>query len=696
MRVTVKPTHLANPDAASEVGKTPYAVNVPSAADLKKQMRHKTKTKNSIAPPLTNIERLKRREKSKGKNAEMKAEVAALRRTVRARCNELADLYDKKPRYLMDMFYQRSDQAAKNTYEVNPFNAYKSVVAHERREAGETPLHLLKLQSTITQDYHDLDDEALEKIVEKFKEICDKDKREKLKCPSVKEKMADVAKSVDNIMTVMQGLKTHCGIEFVGLVVKNRPEPFMNPKWLATDGRIHDYLSLILRGWDPTYIGKKVEAFAVAGCDATKIFKSQKDQGEALKQNIVRLVQDGLDQTCGTENQLMQYERFDTTITMRYHVVVEGWPTGIPFQKPSAFGGALEPLFRLRNAWQTGETRFRKLSDEEFQGWLAERTAKIEKGDIIPKARKKRCDAGVKRSEKVKGKERASGGGDDDGEESESGEKDSDEEESESGGSGGDTEVKDAERPKKKTKTTTNPSATTGKPAKKTTKTTRAAKAKVPKKPRITRKNVKSSKLAVDVDADTPDANSGPADTSPPASITPTPSVAEIRPRPQPRPVVPRKPAKPVEEDNSEQVEEGAAPVAPAAPDTVADAVDDTQHDAPEAAPDELQAPSATSTDTFDYSVMDPTLRPDPSNGSPPVASPIGVTVEAPPTHLKRKRKSEQERLQEDAVEHGAMDNKRGRVAVRRRHLGAGSFAPKSKAVDVNSDDEGMADFELC
>ncbi|KAL0563247.1 hypothetical protein V5O48_018825, partial [Marasmius crinis-equi] len=153
-------------------------------------------------PPLTNLECLKRREKRNGKSAEMKAEVAALRRTVCAQCNRLVDLYNKKPQYLMDMFYQHSDQAAKNIYEVNPFNANKSVIAYERREADETPLHLLELQSTIAQDYHDLDNEALEKIVEKFKEIHDEDKREKLKRPSVKEKMADVAKSVDNVMTV--------------------------------------------------------------------------------------------------------------------------------------------------------------------------------------------------------------------------------------------------------------------------------------------------------------------------------------------------------------------------------------------------------------------------------------------------------------------------------------------------------------
>ncbi|KAL0562812.1 hypothetical protein V5O48_019266, partial [Marasmius crinis-equi] len=249
---------------------------------------------------------------------------------------------------------------------------------------------------------------------------------------------------------------------------------------------------------------------------------------------------------------------------MWYHVVIEGWATGIPFQKPSIFGGALEPLFRLQNAWQTSKTCFRKLSDEEFQGWLAERTAKIEKGDIIPKARKKRCDAGVKRGDKVKGKERESGGTDDDGEESKSREKNSDKEESESRRSGGDTEVKDAERPKKKTKTTAGPSTMTRKPAK---KTTTAAKSKAPRKPRITRKNVKSLKPAMNVDTeaqDTPNVNSGPANTLPPALIAPT---VKIRPCPQPRPVVPHKSGKPMEEENSEQAKEGAAPVAPAAPD---------------------------------------------------------------------------------------------------------------------------------
>ncbi|KAL0576684.1 hypothetical protein V5O48_005311 [Marasmius crinis-equi] len=699
--VTVKSSHLANPESVSKVAQVPYSVNVPAAAKLKKLSRVSKNSTN--APPLTNIERLKKREKKKGKAAEIKSEVAALRRMVRARCTELADLYDKKPRYLMDMFYQRSDLAAKDQYEVNPFNAYKSVVAHERREA---PLHLLDLQSAITEDYKELDDDALEKVVEKYKELRDEDKREKIKRPSMREKMADVARTVNRVMTMMQGLKTQNGIEFIGLLVKNRPEAFMNPKWLATDGRIHDYLSLILRGWDPAYIGKKVEAFAVAGCDAAKIFKSQKDQAEALKRHVTRLIQDGLDTTCGTENQAMQYERFDTTITLRYRVIVEGWPQGIPFQKPSAFGGALDPLFRLRNAWQAGEAHFRKMGEEEFQKWQAERAEKIRTGDIVPKTRKKRSDAGVKRSKKGAGEARepTSGGEDGDGSNNEN----------ESGGDG-DAESDDP-RPVKKAKTAcTSKTTTTTKPT-----TKKPAKPKAPRKPRKPRRSSKpaSSNLeAQGLGIDASDANTGPSDVSTPAMTIPT----ESHPRPRPRPVVPRKTVERVEEQEGEHVEgEGICSAPVAAKNSVDDGIPrGDREDAPDAprvpdAPDDHQVPSTKPRAPFDDALIDPSLRPKETNVHVPLPIPeteLTPTFESPPHPVrplspalsgsgsnqgKRKRRSEEERLREDAREHGMNDEKRTRVVTRKRHLGAGSFNPKARGQGVNSDDEGILDYELC
>ncbi|KAL0575882.1 hypothetical protein V5O48_006104 [Marasmius crinis-equi] len=693
--VTVKSSHLANPESVSKVAQVPYLVNVPAAADLKKLSR--VSKNNTNAPSLTNIERLKKREKKMGKAAEIKTEVAALRRMVRARCTELADLYDKKPRYFMDMFYQRSDLAAKDQYEVNPFNAFKSVVAHERREAGEVPLHLLQLQSAIAEDYKELDDDALEKVVEKYKELRDEDKREKIKRPSMREKMANVARTVDRVMTMMRGLKTQNGIEFIGLLVKNRPEPFMNPKWLATDARIHDYLSLILRGWDPAHIGKKVEAFAVAGCDAAKVFKSQKDQAEALKRHVTRLIQDGLDTTCGTENQAMQYERFDTTITLRYRVIVEGWPQGIPFQKPSAFGGALDPLFRLRNAWQAGEAHFRKMNDEEFQKWQADRAEKIRTGDIIPKTRKKRSDAGVKRS-KGEVQEPTSGGKDGDKKGSDSAESYGNENE-QGGDRDAESDVELDERPVKKAKTTSTPKTT------KKAATKKPAKPKAPRKPRKSSKSASAHLEGQGLGPDVSDANSGPSDASPPATTVPT----ESRPRPQPRPVVPRKSVKCVKEQDREHVEGEGICSAPVVAKNSVD--DDIPHGDREDAPDDQQAPSTESRAPFDDALIDPSLRPEDVPLPIPETSELTLTFERPPCPVqpsspalsgsgsnqgKRKRKSEEELLQEDAKEHGMNNEKRTRVVTRKRHLGAGSFNPQARGQGVNSDDEGISDYQLC
>ncbi|KAL0562985.1 hypothetical protein V5O48_019094, partial [Marasmius crinis-equi] len=88
---------------------------------------------------------------------------------------------------------------------------------------------------------------------------------------------------------------------------------------------------------------------------------------------------------------------------MRYGVTIKGWPKGLPFQKPSAFGGALDPLIVLHDAWNTGAAHFRKIGDEEFSKWKAECAEGIRDQTVTMKPRKKRSDAGV--SKKGKGKE---------------------------------------------------------------------------------------------------------------------------------------------------------------------------------------------------------------------------------------------------------------------------------------------------
>lgn len=67
----------------------------------------------------------------------------------------------------------------------------------------------------------------------------------------------------------------------------------------------------------------------------------------------------------------MYYQNFDSNITEKYGVIVENWVLR-KFCSPSDVASRTE-LKMLLAAWQSGTTRFRKLSDEELEEWREKR-----------------------------------------------------------------------------------------------------------------------------------------------------------------------------------------------------------------------------------------------------------------------------------------------------------------------------------
>ena len=60
------------------------------------------------------------------------------------------------------------------------------------------------------------------------------------------------------------------GIEAFFCVVRNTPEYVMDPVWFFTSEALLDYMPTavhIHKPFDIVYVGSKIEAFAVAGCD---------------------------------------------------------------------------------------------------------------------------------------------------------------------------------------------------------------------------------------------------------------------------------------------------------------------------------------------------------------------------------------------------------------------------------------------
>ena len=63
----------------------------------------------------------------------------------------------------------------------------------------------------------------------------------------------------------------------------------------------------------------------------------------------------------------MTYDRFDDNVTQKYGVVVKNWPLK-NFCNPSSVGSRIE-LETLYNGWQSGVTKFEKLTEEEMVTW---------------------------------------------------------------------------------------------------------------------------------------------------------------------------------------------------------------------------------------------------------------------------------------------------------------------------------------
>ncbi|KAL0057714.1 hypothetical protein AAF712_015629 [Marasmius tenuissimus] len=300
-----------------------YNTAVPAYMEIKR----KTKGSKSRYVPMSPAERLRHRRERRTNAQNIQKAIAAIRAYIRDRCFKLGKKYKRKQRYFLDMVYQGGIRLTKPANNPNNFNMFKSVKAYERREAGEPPMSLLKIQEVYRPEYDALDDKGMQEIIDKFNAIQEEAEARGIKRPSLKEKGADVAGSLDNVSKI--GLKTRVGIEAFLLVVRNRPDDYMGLKWIVTNERLMEYMRILLRHWDPVYIGQKMEAFAVTRCNIATICKNPKEHADLLRKEIGFMIQDALDDACMTKNLMIQYEHFDTTITPRYGVVVEGWPKNL-------------------------------------------------------------------------------------------------------------------------------------------------------------------------------------------------------------------------------------------------------------------------------------------------------------------------------------------------------------------------------
>uniref|UniRef100_A0A0W0G900 Uncharacterized protein n=1 Tax=Moniliophthora roreri TaxID=221103 RepID=A0A0W0G900_MONRR len=119
----------------------------------------------------------------------------------------------------------------------------------------------------------------------------------------------------------------------------------MKPHWYFTNDSINDYMHFAIKGgWDRNRVVGKIEVFAVAGCNAAK---------KAIGDNSLRWI---------------FYGNFDAAVTLKYRVVLEGWPLG-QIENLSKISSSVPPLKKALSMIQNGECGFHCMTDDEYAKW---------------------------------------------------------------------------------------------------------------------------------------------------------------------------------------------------------------------------------------------------------------------------------------------------------------------------------------
>jgi hypothetical protein len=116
----------------------------------------------------------------------------------------------------------------------------------------------------------------------------------------------------------------------------------------------------------------------------------------------------------------MHYVRYEEEIVQRYGIELQGW-TYEKIINPSLVSSSLLPLKTLLDVITAGTCKFVKLSASEKKEHEAAYMAKIASGEVEVRKRKRRSDAGVRKSKRARKDDALASGGevDEDNEEGE-------------------------------------------------------------------------------------------------------------------------------------------------------------------------------------------------------------------------------------------------------------------------------------
>ncbi|KAJ8455914.1 hypothetical protein ONZ51_g12300 [Trametes cubensis] len=353
-------------------------------------------SKRPLAPKLPAAQRAAMTAASRSKREALAQDLESWYEGVKDFASQLAEKYNQKPDHYLQLMFSGGAKRHKER-KVNAYNAWSSAIAKEINddaEPGEAQ-RLVNMQHDRIDEYHALSKEEKSKYIKQFEE--ERESRKFGTRLTQRGRANDMTHVCQEIEKMIYGLKNRAGVDGFFCLVRNNTEFQSKPYWYFTDERLERYLRGRIRGWDCVNIAAQAEAFCIAGCDFTTIYKTSKDKAEYLKSEIRDKIRTMLCAITGNPNAVMNYTNHEQEIVLRYGVELVGW-THSQFTNPSAISTSLPPLRSLLAALESGVCHFRRIPPTELAARQQAYDLKVMTGVVA--LRKQRSDAGKPRKKR--------------------------------------------------------------------------------------------------------------------------------------------------------------------------------------------------------------------------------------------------------------------------------------------------------
>ncbi|KAJ3518550.1 hypothetical protein NM688_g9422 [Phlebia brevispora] len=171
---------------------------------------------------------------------------------------------------------------------------------------------------------------------------------------------ADMSRTIAKVVIELQNLHQRTDAEILLVCCRGGVDDSSKPFEFHTTDRVVTFVKEVT-GSDPAKLARQMDGFCASGL--AEVRKNYVKQMLDLKKVTALLITEKLAEISGNKLTKMSYQGFDD-ITDKFGIVVDNWPLSI-FQAPSKYATKNE-VQTLYDAWQSGTTRFRKLSTQEY------------------------------------------------------------------------------------------------------------------------------------------------------------------------------------------------------------------------------------------------------------------------------------------------------------------------------------------